>query len=413
MTAAAPRLLLFDDGLGDFGPLSDLRASFELRTGVRTTMERAGAADALLVPEALAALVAERHALPVNQFPAGDDILLLNGRWRIAAASRELLEPGEALVEEGSGHLMAARFDRRQAEAWWRGRTLPAGVKARPWPHRSLAARPWDLLHAESLAGLMADDIRELHDAWRAAGTLAPAPAGAIVIPGSPVVIHAEASILPGTILDAASGPILVGPGAVIRPGAVLVGPVSVGARSVVQERSLLKARTVVGPGCRVAGEIGGTIFQGHSNKAHEGHLGDSLVGEWVNLGAGTTNSNLLNTYGEVLMRLRPDGALEATGRQFMGSVIGDHVKTAICTRLMTGCVLGTGAMVACTPPPPQAVGRFAWLVDQKPGAGAEAARTQRLDRFLRTAGIVMARRGVTPGPALVAALTRLHAAGA
>ena len=94
------------------------------------------------------------------------------------------------------------------------------------------------------------------------------------------------------------------------------------------------------------------------------GHLGDSLVGEWVNFGAGSVNSNLLNTYGDVAMRLEPDGSTERTGRQFMGCVVGDHVKFAIGTRIMTGTTIGTGSMIASSTPPPSCTPRFTWLTD-------------------------------------------------
>ena len=164
-------------------------------------------------------------------------------------------------------------------------------------------------------------------------------------------------------------------------------------------------ARAVIGPQCRAAGEIGSAIFQGFSNKAHDGHLGDALLGEWVNLGAGTVNSNLLNTYGEVAMRLRPSGALERSGRQFMGCIVGDHAKTAIGTRIMTGSSVGTGAMWAAGAAISGTVGSFAWVTD-------DGERRFRLDKFTDIARTVMARRGVVPGAAYLERLTALHAAG-
>ena len=154
----------------------------------------------------------------------------------------------------------------------------------------------------------------------------------------------------------------------------------------------------------RLGGEIGGTSIVGYSNKAHDGHLGDSIVGEWVNLGAGTDNSNLLNTYSEVPVRLEPDGPRERTGRIFFGSVIGDHVKCAIGTRLMTGTVLGTGAMVARSTPPPSTVRRFAWLTD-------DGERSYQIGKFVEVARTVMARRSLVPGPAYLERLGSLHAA--
>ena len=154
-----------------------------------------------------------------------------------------------------------------------------------------------------------------------------------------------------------------------------------------------------------MGGEVGGTVFQGFANKSHEGHLGDSYVGEWVNLGAGTTNSNLLNTYGEVSMRLEPDGSRWRSGRQFLGCILGDHVKTAIGTRIMTGTVIGTGAMVAGSTPPASVVPRFAWVTD-------DGVRSYRLDKFLDVAGTVMARRELPLSEPIRAALADLHAAG-
>ena len=134
----------------------------------------------------------------------------------------------------------------------------------------------------------------------------------------------------------------------------------------------------------------------------HEGHLGDSWVGRWVNFGAGTTNSNLLNTYGEVTMRLEPEGQRFRTGRQFLGAIIGDHVKFAILTRIMTGSVIGTGAMIATTAPPPTLVRRFAWMTD-------EGERTFRLDKFLETARAVMERRKVQLSETYQSAVRELH----
>ncbi|MEL7484590.1 MAG: glucose-1-phosphate thymidylyltransferase, partial [Planctomycetota bacterium] len=153
---------------------------------------------------------------------------------------------------------------------------------------------------------------------------------------------------------------------------------------------------------CKIAGEVGGTIFQGFSNKAHEGHLGDSWVGEWVNFGAGTNNSNLLNTYGEVLARATVGGPSERTGQTFIGAIIGDHVKFAISTRIMTGSVIHTGAMWASGAPVSEVIGPFTWATDR----GETAFR---LSRFLETAKTVMDRRGMEPGDEYLARLSVLH----
>jgi hypothetical protein len=108
-----------------------------------------------------------------------------------------------------------------------------------------------------------------------------------------------------------------------------------------------------------VRGEIAEAAFLGYANKAHEGFLGHSVIGRWVNLGAGTTTSDLKNTYGPVRVQLA-SGTVE-TGLQFLGSLIGDHAKTAIGTQFNTGTVVGVGANVFGAPRPPKLVPPFAW----------------------------------------------------
>jgi UDP-N-acetylglucosamine diphosphorylase/glucosamine-1-phosphate N-acetyltransferase len=204
-------------------------------------------------------------------------------------------------------------------------------------------------------------------------------------------------------VLDSEHGAIHVAEHAVVRPGAVLIGPCYVGPHSTVLERATIRPGTAIGPWCKVNGEVGGTIFQGYANKAHDGYLGDAYVGEWVNLGAGTTVSNLLNTYSEVIAKATPGGSNERTGETFLGPVIGDHVKTAICTRVMTGSILHTGSMFATTAAVSGCVGPFTWATD-------EGQRVYRLDKFLEVARAAMERRKVEPSEAYIAALAALHA---
>jgi hypothetical protein len=118
-----------------------------------------------------------------------------------------------------------------------------------------------------------------------------------------------------------------------------------------------------------------------------------------VNLGAGTVNSNLLNTYGEITAV--SGGSRHRTGLTFLGTIAGDHVKTAICTRLMTGGIIGTGAMVASSAPPGKETARFAWLTD-------ESAQSYRLNKFLDVMRTAMGRRGVTPSEAYEARVRAL-----
>ncbi len=158
----------------------------------------------------------------------------------------------------------------------------------------------------------------------------------------------------------------------------------------------------MIGAGCRVGGEVGESVFLGFANKAHEGYLGNSIICPWVNLGALTTTSNLKNTYGAVKVTL--EDRRVGSGHNKLGSVIGDHVKTAIGTLLGTGTILGVGTNVFGGGLLQQPyVPAFVWGAG--PGAGEYA-----LDRMLSTARTAMGRRAITMSTAEEALLTALFA---
>lgn len=406
-------LIIFDDGQATLGPMTDLRAVFEVRTGMLRTCERLAhafgvdAAAGYWTPPHLAPLVAERAGAPVNRLPGGESFLLANGRWMLAGCgggsggrpdASQQLHVGEALIEAESEDVILAHLSRSDAERFLQTRELPDALRTHVHPERVLIQYPWDVI-AWMKQALPRDIL-----ATRLPGARLVSDS-ATIVGHHPIDVDRTAKIYPNVTLDAEHGPILIDAGAVIRPGCVLVGPCAVLADSTIIDRAFIKANTVIGPQCKIAGEVGGTIFQGCSNKAHDGHLGDCWVGKWVNFGAGTTNSNLLNTYGEVTMRLEHDGPRLRTGLQFLGAIVGDHAKFAICTRIMTGSVIGTGAMIATTQPPPTTVKRFAWLTD-----GPQGERSFRLDKFLDIAKTVMERRKVTPSAAYVKTVGALHA---
>lgn len=403
-------LVLLDDDRGRFGPMVDLRSTFDLRSGLLTTAERIAAATrlspvAVVVPPRMAALAAEtRPGVAVNAVPAGDGPwLVVNGRL-LQPPTGVGLEPGTVEIDPADGAVRRAVLDAAGLTTLIETGEPPAGARLVERAEPPLAAVPWDLFATvgQRLAGdlaLAAEAGLVAEDAWMRLH-------GGTVVGDHPVRIHRTATIDPGVVLDAREGPVVVGEKAHLGVHACLHGPVAVMQGTRIADHATLKAGTVIGPGCRVGGEVGATVFQGLSNKSHDGHLGDSWVGTWVNLGAATVNSNLLNTYGDVPMRLEVDGPRLRSGRRFLGCVLGDHVKTAIGTRIMTGTAIGTGAMIATSTPPPSTVGRFAWLTD-------EATRHYRLEKFVETARIVMARREHELGAATEARLRELHATSA
>lgn len=402
-------VVMVDDGRGAFGPLRDLRPVFGLRTGVHTNAERLAIAAgrplvASRVPERLAALHRAASGLPTNELPDGERFAVVNGRLRTLAGLPPFA-PGahDQLLVTDAGELVVGVLGRTAAALYAATGELPSGVRMQVVKAEMLAA-PWHLL--DGLATAITEDVGHLASNADVEGyELLPATHPGVMrgTQAHPVLVHRTATVAPYVVFDASAGPIHVGPKATIRPFAVLCGPCSIGSGSTVAERSLIKANTTCGPQCRLGGEIGGTSIVGYSNKTHDGHLGDSVIGEWVNLGAGTDNSNLLNTYGEVPVRLEPDGPRQRSGRIFLGSIIGDHVKAAIGTRIMTGTVIGTGAMIASSVPPPSTVERFAWLTD-------DGARRYALPKFLEVMRAVMQRRSLVPSAAYVAAVEALHA---
>ena len=412
--------IVFDDGLGRLGPLTDLRAAFDIRTGARTTLDRLRHelqldVRALAVPSHLVDVTSERHGgIPAlggagSGGPAGvlpvltcgmdakgsggglpwfvPGLVLVNGRCVVPLREIQKLELGQCLVESASGHVIASRpLSREDGEHLLRTFTCVPGTHQTTFDRPVLLHRPW---HVRTfLEDALSTDLVSM-----ASHADEPELRGVMAFGDAPLAIHATAKVCPGVVFDCENGPIVLDGQCVIRPGAVIVGPAYVGPHSTVMERTLVKAHSSIGPHCKVAGEVGGVVFQGFANKAHDGHLGDAYVGEWSNLGAGTTNSNLLNTYGEVLMRAGHDQPMEKTGRQFMGCVIGDHVKTAICTRIMTGVTIGTGAMIAQSAAVTGAVPPFSWATDDSPVGSGKCFRK---DKFLEIARTVMGRRKLT-----------------
>ncbi len=219
-------------------------------------------------------------------------------------------------------------------------------------------------------------------------------PDGCVVIGDPSLVIVRTALVEPHVVFDVRKGPIVLDADSLVRAGARLEGPLYVGPHSWVLGGAV--RQSVIGPHCRVHGEISASVFLGYANKSHDGFLGHSVLGQWVNLGAGTITSNLKNTYGPIRLDL-PNGRLE-TGRTNLGSLIGDHAKTAIGTLLSTGTVIGAGANVVSAPGP-RYVRPFLW----EPGTLAT------LEGFLTIARRVMPRRGVDVTAQIEASLVALH----
>jgi UDP-N-acetylglucosamine diphosphorylase/glucosamine-1-phosphate N-acetyltransferase len=197
--------------------------------------------------------------------------------------------------------------------------------------------------------------------------------------------VEEGATLCPGVVLDASKGPVIIGKDAYIGANSVLNGPCFVGAHTFVRPLSLIRAGTSIGPFCNVGGELSNTIILGNTNKAHDGYLGDSYLGKWINLGAGTCTSNLKNTYGEISVPMGGGRQLK-TGRIKLGVLMGDHTKTAILTRLTAGSYVGFCSMLAGAEPPSRFVPSYTFW-------GESGPEPYRLDKAMEVTRKVFARR--------------------
>lgn len=346
-------LIIYDDGLGRLGPLTATRPSFAVRTGALETQKRIErvtglAASALLCPKRLAGVLSEhRPGTPVNPDRLPDKAcLFVNGRWAGTRFAEQVgtLAHDQALVQT-DGQVIAVVINGRDADTFMQGGcvTLPDRVSTVRVHDRALIDRPWHVL--DGLPANLASDLSS-SDLPAFRGDQHP---GVTAFGSHPIRVGDSARVMPTVVIDAEYGPVVIGPGAVVNPLTVLQGPCYIGRDAVLVSHTSIRRNTVIGPGCKVGGEISASVMHGYSNKAHNGYLGDSLVGAWVNLGADTSTSNLKNTYGNVRVRIDEETPEEDTGRTFHGAIIGDYVRTAIGTRLPTGAVIHPGCMIADT----------------------------------------------------------------
>jgi UDP-N-acetylglucosamine diphosphorylase/glucosamine-1-phosphate N-acetyltransferase len=237
----------------------------------------------------------------------------------------------------------------------------------------------WDLIRL--LPEQLAADIDAF--AGQPYARSAPLPPHVTVLGKHRVIVLGDTEIEPHVVLDATAGPILINSGSHVRAFTRIAGPCYIGREVQVMGGDITGCS--IGNVCKVRGELSTTIFLGYANKGHDGFVGHSYLGRWVNLGAGTITSNLKNTYGTVAL-WTPDGVRD-TGMQFLGTLFGDHVKTGIGLTLTTGSVLGIGANVYDRMPP-KAVPPFAW-------GGEPPYSLYRADKFIETAARMMGRRHV------------------
>ena len=374
-------VFLYDDARArTFEPFALTRPAGEMRAGAELVHERwrtaLGATEAFQL--------SAQHLLGFDE-PQGASVIsrpVPIGAWLVNARFCPVLKQ----VNANSDVLTAG------------GRVVAVRVR-RPLPLADFLSGTFTL---ESVASSLSDHVEGwwMDEVWDYIGHLIPmlesdlpiigerlttrAVKDAIRIGGHAICVETGAVIEPSVVFDTSAGPIVIRKGAHVQAFTRLVGPLYIGVDTVVTADRI--AASSIGDVCKVHGELSNSIFIGHANKGHDGFVGHSILGRWVNLGAGTITSNLKNTYGTVAL-WTPSGVRD-TKLQFLGTLFGDHAKTGIGLRLTTGTVLGAGSNVYGSAMPPKAVAPFSW-------GEAGAFSEYRFDKFLSVAERMMQRRHV------------------
>ncbi len=380
--------LLEPDSSPFWYPFSDCRPVSELRAGAWLIRERweaiaDGETRAIFGPQHLHGFVEDGVPAVVSAVPVDGPALIGLSAFAPSGESPELPDEPALLVNDGD------------TVGWW----IPEGHRWDPSTPTAdieevaisgiLLHGAYDLITALELL-LVADTADFTHEP----GDELPEASIVIGDPGDVVLLGAH--VEPGVVFDVRAGAVVIEQHTYVRSGTRLVGPVFVGPGCEVLGGDVVQC--AFGPRCKVRGEIQSSVMLGYANKAHDGFVGHSVIGRWVNLGAGTTTSNLKNTYGHIRLDVGSDRI--ETERPLVGTLFGDHAKVAIGTFLDTGCVVGTGANVFGPNRPPKYIPPMAWGFDGK--------RMTR-DGFLAVAARVMPRRQVDVTDEIKASLEHLY----
>lgn len=392
-------LYLYDDARArTFEPFALTRPLGEMRAGTELIRRRWEQAFNVRIAGTVTAPhlghFEELDAPPVVEgaIPAG--AILANSRCVVPLG----MQAGDAGVWMCDGRVAAVRLEREVTPAMLEGgarslETLAAGASTAEIPGRWLE-EVWDFV--SQLLAQLREDI----------GVIGPQLActtseQVAVLGTNGVYVERGATVEPFVCFDVTAGPVLVRRDAVVKAFTRLVGPCAIASGATVQGERIHGCS--IGEASIVHGELSETVVLGHANKSHDGFVGHSYLGRWVNLGAGTITSNLKNTYGPVTL-WTPQGVRD-TGLLKLGTFFGDHVKTGIGLRLTTGSVIGAGSNIYGSIMPPKYVPPFSW------GEGA-ALSAYRFDRFLMVAERVMTRRQVVLGARARQQLAAAHARG-
>ncbi len=379
-----------DEGDRLFAPLTLTRPVDDLRIGIFTIREkwqRRLGTDSIARVRRVPLIYLFRRDLPDDD----QDIIWINARWLPdKKAAEEVAELKTDQILQHGGRPVAARLDAEQSHdlfengiARLHSETGADNRNTRKTESGTLLRYIWDIF-ANNEAEIR-NDVELLDET---ATTRSAEYPHAILCNPDDIHIEPGARIDPGAVIDASTGPVFLGRDAHVMYGAVIQGPGALCERSVLKMGSKVYPGSTIGPVCKVSGEIHNVIMHSHSNKAHDGYLGNSLIGEWCNLGANTTTSNLKNNYKPIKIPEWENGHIYKSSLQFFGTVMGDHGKTAINTTLSAGTLCGVFCNIFTYGFPPKHVPSFSWV-------SPDGTEPYQFEKAMETAEIMMARRDI------------------
>jgi UDP-N-acetylglucosamine diphosphorylase/glucosamine-1-phosphate N-acetyltransferase len=372
-------IILFDPDTRDqFLPLTFTRPVGELRIGILTIREKW---ERLL--NGTVSYITQDYLSDKFPIHISDDNFVVNGAVLPNDALCQLihtLNNNEALTKDGE--LIAARLDSQQFQRLMSDSDIEelAGFELEGVNYTTLN-HVWDIykFNAEALK----NDFKLITDG-RKSGPLS--ISNRIVGDASKIFLE-EGAVVECAILNTQNGPIYIGKNAEIMEGCIIRGGLAMGEGSILKMGAKIYGATTLGPHCKVGGEVNNAVLLGYSSKGHEGYLGNSVIGEWCNIGADTNTSNLKNTYEEVKLWNYPKQSFVKTGMQFLGLIMGDHSKCAINTMFNTGTVVGVSANIFGAGFPRNFIPSYSW------GGGSSAYETFNFNKAMLVAERVMERR--------------------
>ncbi|MCF7913086.1 MAG: hypothetical protein K9M99_11195 [Candidatus Cloacimonetes bacterium] len=385
------RVVFDDESYRHFFPLTYTRATADLRVGILKLRQRINLFlnnddNYLVVADYLNDIYRERHPdWFINQLPE-DEVLLVNSCTKI---TKELAERILALPLDHylscKGSLVAARLEvDEQSLAAEQVESLLIGMREEVIEEPVLWEWLWNLI-AEN-----GDYIKQDFDAlFYDNDNKYDMETGVTVLDPYNVWIGEDVKIKPGVVIDASSGPVVIDEGALLMPNCVITGPVYIGKKSVIKAGATIYENTSIGPVCKIGGEVESCIIQGYVNKQHSGFLGHSYLGEWINLGAGTSNSDLKNNYKPIKVHSIHHEEKIETGMRFMGCLIGDHSKIGINSTINSGSVIGFGCNIYGETMVKDFIPNLRW------GESGKLYGYQK-DKFFETVAMVKQRRGLS-----------------